>query len=355
MKKLKLAVIGQGRSGRDIHGVYYHSQDNVYYDVAYVVERDPQRRDIAKKEYPECVVLSDYKELFEKEVDLVVNASFSDEHYSITQDLLAHGKNVLVEKPLARNLFECQMLEKTAVENGAILAIFQNTSRAPYYGHILQVVSEGKLGDIQQVNLRFNGFSRRWDWQTMKRKLGGNLYNMGPHALCIAMGILDYDSQTKVLYSKLAQTHTSGDAEDYVKILLTAPNKPLVDVEISSNDAYANYNVKIQGSKGTFKCSTTAYEYKYYTDEENPPKPLMEETLKKENGEPNYCAETLSFHEEKGEYSGTAFDVGTKNIYEDVYYAITEKQPLVVTPKMASAIVAIMEMVHAQNPSEMKY
>ena len=38
MKKLKLAVIGQGRSGRDIHGRFYRSQENVYFDVAAVVE-----------------------------------------------------------------------------------------------------------------------------------------------------------------------------------------------------------------------------------------------------------------------------------------------------------------------------
>ena len=40
MKKLKLAVIGQGRSGRDIHGRFYRSQENVLFDVAAVVEAD---------------------------------------------------------------------------------------------------------------------------------------------------------------------------------------------------------------------------------------------------------------------------------------------------------------------------
>ena len=44
MKKLNLAIIGQGRSGRDIHGVYYLSPNNLYYDVKYVVEADADRR-----------------------------------------------------------------------------------------------------------------------------------------------------------------------------------------------------------------------------------------------------------------------------------------------------------------------
>ena len=62
MKKLNLAIIGQGRSGRDIHGAYYRSERNVYYNVKYVVEEDAERRERAEKEYPGCVGLSSYKE-----------------------------------------------------------------------------------------------------------------------------------------------------------------------------------------------------------------------------------------------------------------------------------------------------
>ena len=37
-----------------------------------------------------------YKELLnKKDIDLVVNASFSDMHFAITKDLLEHGFNVL--------------------------------------------------------------------------------------------------------------------------------------------------------------------------------------------------------------------------------------------------------------------
>ena len=40
MKKLNIALIGQGRSGRDIHGVYFKSEKNIYFNVVAVVERD---------------------------------------------------------------------------------------------------------------------------------------------------------------------------------------------------------------------------------------------------------------------------------------------------------------------------
>ena len=44
MKKLNIAIIGQGRSGKDIHGKYLISERNTYYTVKYVVDMDPFRR-----------------------------------------------------------------------------------------------------------------------------------------------------------------------------------------------------------------------------------------------------------------------------------------------------------------------
>ena len=39
MKKLKLAIIGQGKSGRNIHGAYYLSEANKYYDVTAICRK----------------------------------------------------------------------------------------------------------------------------------------------------------------------------------------------------------------------------------------------------------------------------------------------------------------------------
>ena len=127
MEKLNLAIIGQGRSGRDIHGKFLINPANDIFNVKYVVERDARRRELAKERYVGCEVLDDYKLLFDKDIDLVVNASFSQEHYAITKDLLEHGKNVLSEKPFARTVKECQDLIDTANKKGVLLAVFQQT------------------------------------------------------------------------------------------------------------------------------------------------------------------------------------------------------------------------------------
>ncbi len=352
MKKLRVAIIGQGRSGRGIHGKYFKSDANTNFEVAYVVEVDDFRRNTALSEYPGCKVFTDYKELFDvKDIDLVLNASFSQMHYSITKDLLMHKFNVLCEKPMARTYFECTDLIKTAEDMGVTLAVFQQSFFAPHYVHAKETAESGKLGDVMQVSIRYNGFSRRWDWQTFHKKVAGGLYNTGPHPVGLALAFLNFDKNTTVAFSKLGRAMTSGDADDYAKLILIAPDKPVIDVEVSSNDAFSPFNIKIQGTRGTYMCTLTDYKMKYIVDGENEPRPVIEESLSDDEGFPVYCKETLISHEEEGKIEGSVFKIGSEIFYDMLYDKLTKGTPLRVTPDHAAKIINVIETVHAQNPS----
>jgi predicted dehydrogenase len=276
-------------------------------------------------------------------------------HYAITKELLLHGKNVLVEKPFGRSRYECDELIKIAKEKNLVLAVFQQTFLAPFYQFAYDVMNSGKLGDVKQIDLRYNGLARRWDWQTLQKKCAGSTYNTGPHPIGMGLGFLDFDKDAKVVYSKLDTALTSGDADDYAKILISAPNRPLVDIEISSIDAYSKYNIKIQGTKGTFKATLNEYEMTFIKDGENPERPVIEEFLKDDEGNPVYCMEKLIKHVEADKFKGTAFDIGTAKLYEQLYFKITEGRDMTVTPEMAADIISVIETVHAQNPLPLKY
>lgn len=356
MKKLNVAIIGQGRSGRDIHGKFFRSEDNEHYIVKYVVDADEYRREKAKTEYEGCEVFADYTELFGiEDIDLVVNASYSEMHYSITRDLLLHGFNVLVEKPFGRSRYECDELMAIAKEKGVVVSVFQQSFYAPYYQFTLDKLAEGILGDIKQVSIRFNGFSRRWDWQTLQKKCAGGLYNTGPHPIGLALGYLDFDSAVKVEFSRLGTALTSGDGDDYAKVILSAPGKPVVDVEVCSNDAYSDFNVKIFGSRGTLKCKIANYELTYIVDGENPERPVTDKFIEDANRNPAYCSEALVKHTESGDFGGTPFNVGSKRFYDELFFHITEGKDMYSTPEIAAAVIGIIETVHAQNPMPVKF
>ena len=356
MKKLRLAIIGQGRSGRDIHGKFFKSDENTLFEVAYVVELDAERRARALEEYPGCTVLEDYRELYGKDdVDLVLNATFSNDHYAITKALLSNRLNVLVEKPFARNYYECCDLIKTANDAGVTLAVFHQSLIAPHHLFAKSVIESGKLGNIKQINIRYNSLHRRWDWQTLQMKMGGSVYNTGPHPIGMALDYLAFDKNAQVVYSKLDTALTSGDAEDYAKILITAPGKALVDIELSAMDAFCDYTVKIQGDKGAFSCSFKNYKMKYIVDGENPPRPVIVESLKNPAGLPAYCGEKLITHTEEGEFVGSSFDVAVKGFYDMLYNKIVDGTPMDITPEIAAQVINVIEKVHAFNPLPVKF
>jgi len=349
MKKLNVAIIGQGRSGRDIHGAFFKSETNTKYQVVAVVEAIEARRIRAQEEYG-CDVYADYRELFGRtDIDLVVNSSFSHMHADISIDLLNHGFNVVCEKPFGKNYEECAKVVKTAEKSGKMLNVFQQSRFAPYYVKLMEIIGEGKLGRPVQYSISFSSFARRWDWQTWQAYNGGDVRNTGPHPLDQAVNILGFDSDISV-FSKLDRVNTFGDAEDYAKIILTAPGKPLVDVEISRCNAYAGPMYLVHCQYGTLKATMKAIDYKYYNPETAPKQALTLEPLCNENGKPAYCRETLDWTEEHIDLVGSAFDSAVKKYYDMIYNHLVDGAEMEITPYQVLKQFQVIDLIRAQNP-----
>ena len=350
MKTLNVAIIGQGRSGRDIHGAYFHT-DTERFKVVAVVETMEDRRKRAAEEF-QCDTYETYQELFGRsDIDLLVNASFSHQHAAITIDLLNHGFNVLTEKPCARTPDEVQETMDAAEKNKRMFAIFQQSRFAPYFEQVQKVLDSGVLGRIVQISINFNGYARRWDWQCCQDHMGGSLYNTGPHPMDQAIMLLNYPEGNPAVFSKMDRVNTFGDAEDYVKVILTAPDRPLIDVEISSCDAFPLYTYKIQGTRGGLKGNMTNIEWKYFIEADAPEQTLIKTPLKKDDGTPAYCSEQLSWIEDSWnvEDAGT-FTNATGKLYDMVYNNLVNGEPLIVTPAQVKQQIYVINECHRQNP-----
>ena len=356
MKKMRVAIIGQGRSGRNIHGQFFKSEANDFCEVVAIVEADTKRREKAAVEFG-CDVYADYTELFARQdIDLVINASYSHMHYPVSRDLLLHGFNVLSEKPFGRTYFECAELIRIAREKKVVVAVFHQSLLAPYFLKVKEIIESGKLGDVLQINIKYNSFGRRWDWQTLQACVAGGIYNSGPHPIGQALDLLGWDKNTRVAYSKLGTALTSGDSDDFAKIILDAPDKPIVDIEVISSDAITDYVFKVYGTKGTLTATHSAYKIKYIDDfSKYPERPVQKTFLEGANGEPAYCGEKLDFVEEENTISGNSFDVAVKSFYAMMYDTVMNGSPLIITPEMATDVIRVIETCHAENPLPVKY
>ena len=72
----------------------------------------------------------------------------------------------------------------------------------------------------------------------------------------------------------------------------------------------------IQAEHGSLKASMTNIDYKYYIPADEPARPLILEPLRGDKGQPIYCSEKLTWHEENIKIEGSAFDVGTSRYYD---------------------------------------
>jgi len=356
LDKIKVAIIGLGRSGRNIH-IKQLLTDNRYQIVA-ACDVLADRRERAKTELG-CEVCADYRDLLKRsEIDLFVNATHSDTHYSITKELLAAGKSVVSEKPAAKLPEEAEDLIQTAKKSGSkFFAFYQQSRNAPYFVKAKEVADSGVLGRIVFVRVAFDGFSRRWDWQTVQRKVAGNLYNTGPHPVDQALRFLNYDGMPQV-FCHMDRANSYGDAEDFVKILLKAPERPLVRLISSSCSAYPDATYTIQGTCGSLKGTMSHIDWKYFIPETAPRHELIITPMVDENNMPAYPAETLDWIEKSWdvpEEDADLFNAINSRYYNQVYDTLTTGADFPIKPEQAIQQLKVIRECHRQNPFPVKY
>lgn len=356
MNPVRIAILGLGRSGRDIHGATL-SKMKEKYTIAAVVDPLEDRRQRAESEYG-CETYDSYLSLIgRKDIDIVVNATPSHLHVPVTVELLKSGINVLCEKPLARTVEDVDKMIAAARDSGKLLAIFQQSRYAPYFRQVKKVIDSGVLGRIVQINIAFNNFARRWDWQCIQAFNGGNLLNTGPHPLDQALQLFGDDTDPEVVCI-MDRTNTFGDAEDYVKLILKAPSHPVIDLEISSCCAYPNFTYHVQGTRGGLKGTMKHIDWKYFNPEEAPEQNLIKTPLMNDDGTPKYCSEQLKWYENSWdvqEEQKDLFDTIATAFYKMLYRTIREGEALEITPQQVRRQIKVIEECHRQNPLSKKY
>ena len=344
---IRVAVLGQGRSGLDIHCNWFQHSPSKYKLVA-ISDILKDRRERAEQEL-KCDAYADYKEMLARDdIELVVNSLPSYLHPQASIDALKTGHNVVCEKPLGWSEAEVSRMIRAARKAGKVLAPFQQSRNAPHFQKILQVIDSGVLGRIVQINISYSGFSRRWDWQTLQEFKGGNLLNTGPHPMDQAMRLLDF-KKPKEIVCTMDRANTFGDANDHVKILMRTPGKPDIDVEISSCAMYPRPMFSVYGTQGGLTGSPTALEWKYFDPKKASARKLIREPLPG----PSYCRDDMQYIEKSwgpNKQQKNSFGYMSKCFYDYMYKVLREGAPLTITPEQVRVQVAVMEECHRQNP-----
>jgi len=343
---IRVGVLGQGRSGLDIHSRWFQRSPRKYQLVA-VSDLLGDRCDRARAELG-CEAHADYRELLERrDLELVVNALPSHLHPRVTIEALEAGHHAVCDKPLAWKVSEVDRMIQAAKKARRILAPFQQSRYAPYFQKVKQIIDSGVLGRIVQISGSFSGFSRRWDWQTLQEFHGGNLLNTGPHLVDQVVCLLGFEMPEEICCA-FDRANTFGDAEDHVKVLLRGRGMPIVDLEISSCGAHPRDTYVVYGTRGGLSGGAGGLRWRYF----NPARAPKQQLLRAPLPGPSYCREELESTEKTWQPSKqqqNLFGYMSKCFYDHLYKVLRQGVPLHITPQQVRVQIAIIEECHRQN------
>lgn len=102
----------------------------------------------AREAYPQANVFGDYRELLaDPEIDVVDVVLPSYLHHEVTSAALAAGKHVLLEKPMALSLAQCDDLIHLAREHRRVFAIGHELRLSSLWGKMKELIATGFVGD----------------------------------------------------------------------------------------------------------------------------------------------------------------------------------------------------------------
>jgi len=232
MEPVRIGVVGLGWVAQVVHLPILMKLPEAI--VVAVCDRDRPRGRLVAEKFGLRNVYADVNQMLEKEdLQAVIVCTSTDAHREVALASLKAGKDVLVEKPIARRYSEAAAMADTAREYKRKLMVGMNHRFRPDT-MILKSFIEGKeLGKIFAAKA---GWLRRRtndsSWTLKKEKSGGGVcVDLGIVMLDMSLWMLGYPEVKRVSASNYY--HKTKQVEDTSLVKLVLKNEAQIDIEVS--------------------------------------------------------------------------------------------------------------------------
>ena len=180
MGEIKVGVIGNGYWGPNLIRNFVEIPQS---EVVIVSDLNEDRLATINAKYPRVKVTTNYKELFDQDLDAVVIATPPITHYPLAKEVLERGYHVLVEKPFTTKAEHAEELIEIAAAQKLVLMVGHTYEYNNAVHAMKRVIESGELGQIYYVD-------------TARLSLGlfqpnmNVLWDLAPHDISILMYLL---------------------------------------------------------------------------------------------------------------------------------------------------------------------
>lgn len=249
MQERKIGIIGAGLWGRNIIRNFY----NLGY-LHTVCDIDNENLKNVISDYNNVNTTNDYKDILNNpEIKGVVVVTPSHTHYKIVKELLEHGKNVYVEKPISTVANEALSLMNLADEKGLVLMVGHLLLYHPVVNRLKMLIEEGVLGEIKYIQsdrLNINYFKN--DRSVM--------WDLAPHDVSMISYIID--KKPKKVVSAVGASSDGNNIMDITHITLEFENGIIGHISDSWIHPQKRVNLLVRGTKATAVFDDTISENK---------------------------------------------------------------------------------------------
>jgi predicted dehydrogenase len=253
MEKVKIGVIGLGGVAQLVHLPNLSKIPNA--DLTAVAEINKNRLQTIADKFNVKQRFSDYNYMLEKsDIEAVIIATPTSTHTEIAIDCLNAGKDVLVEKPLARTYAETKKIVDAAKRNKRKLMVGMNLRYRPDTMLLRSFLNSNEIGEPFYVKcgwIRKQSSSEKWF--TKKEESGGGvIIDLGIHILDLALWLLDYPEITSVSTQNFY--HYTKSVEDTSINCIKCKNSAVINMEVSWSLPIEkdHFFLDVYGTKGSF-------------------------------------------------------------------------------------------------------
>ncbi|HEU4387108.1 MAG TPA: Gfo/Idh/MocA family oxidoreductase [Blastocatellia bacterium] len=235
---IRLGIIGTGYWGPNLVR-NFAGLESVRIEA--VCDLDQKRAESIRHRFcPDAKLLPDpHAVAASRDIDAVVISTPIQTHFDLGSKLLAAGKHVFVEKPLARTVKECEELIDAAERSRRVLMVGHVFEFNPAVQRIKQYLDSGELGKLFYV------YSQRVNLGRIQHDVNA-LWSFAPHDVSIMNYWLGQDA---VRVSARGFSYLSAGVEDVVYVTLEYPGGIGVNLHLAWLDPRKIRLMTLVGSK----------------------------------------------------------------------------------------------------------
>jgi scyllo-inositol 2-dehydrogenase (NADP+) len=203
---------------------------------------------------PAAVALPDLPALLAlPRLDLVVIATPNQLHFAQALAALEAGKHVVIDKPMALDVRQCDRLIEVADARGLALTVFHNRRWDSDFLTLRQLIASDALGPIVTFEARWDRYRPKVPdrWRERADYGGGALYDLGPHLIDQALCLF---GQPEWIEADVFAQRAGASVDDAFQIRMGQGTRRIV-LESSSIAADASLRYTVHGLKASFRKS----------------------------------------------------------------------------------------------------